>query len=51
MLPGSGGTTSSDNDLHRAEKLALPVTLLVLLLAFGSVVAALAVLAAQVLVL
>jgi uncharacterized membrane protein YdfJ with MMPL/SSD domain len=30
-----------DRDLHRAELLAIPVTLLVLLLAFGSVVAAL----------
>ena len=39
--PGSGGATSSDRDLHRAEKLALPVTLLVLLFAFGSLVAAL----------
>ena len=39
--PGSGGATSSDKDLHRAEKLALPVTLLVLLFAFGSLVAAL----------
>src|SRR5262249_38360385 len=39
--PGSGGATSSDSDLHRAEKLALPVTLFVLLFAFGSVVAAL----------
>jgi uncharacterized membrane protein YdfJ with MMPL/SSD domain len=39
--PGSGGATSSNRDLHRAEKLALPVTLIVLLFAFGSVVAAL----------
>jgi RND superfamily putative drug exporter len=39
--PGSGGATSSDKDLHRAEELALPVTLLVLLFAFGSFVAAL----------
>jgi uncharacterized membrane protein YdfJ with MMPL/SSD domain len=38
--PGSGGN-SSDTDLHRAEKLALPVTLAVLLFAFGSIVAAL----------
>src|SRR5262249_57083885 len=39
--PGSGGATSSDSDLHRAEKLALPVTLFVLLFAFGSGLAAL----------
>ena len=38
--PGSG-SDNSDKDLHRAEKLALPVTLFVLLFAFGSVVAAL----------
>ena len=38
--PGSGGATSSNKDLHRAEKLALPVTLVVLLFAFGSIVAA-----------
>jgi uncharacterized membrane protein YdfJ with MMPL/SSD domain len=38
--PGSGGGTSSNSDLHRAEKLALPVTLLVLLFAFGSFMAA-----------
>jgi RND superfamily putative drug exporter len=38
--PGSGGD-SSNSDLHRAEMLALPVTLLVLLFAFGSIVAAL----------
>jgi RND superfamily putative drug exporter len=38
--PGSGGATSSNSDLHRAEKLALPVTLLVLLFAFGSFMAA-----------
>ena len=39
--PGSSGSNSSNSDLHRAEKLALPVTLLVLLFAFGSLVAAL----------
>jgi RND superfamily putative drug exporter len=39
--PGSGDATSSNKDLHRAEMLALPVTLLVLLFAFGSLVAAL----------
>jgi len=38
--PGSGSDNSS-KDLHRAEKLALPVTLFVLLFAFGSIVAAL----------
>ena len=38
--PGSAPDTG-DKDLHRAEKLALPVTLLVLLFAFGSIVAAL----------
>ena len=38
--PGSGGD-SSNSDLHRAETLALPVTLAVLLFAFGSLVAAL----------
>ncbi|HKD34065.1 MAG TPA: MMPL family transporter [Gaiellaceae bacterium] len=38
--PG-GGSASSDADLHRAEKLALPVTLVVLLIAFGSLVASL----------
>jgi RND superfamily putative drug exporter len=38
---GPGGGSSSTNDLHRAEKLALPVTLFVLLIAFGSLVAAL----------
>src|SRR5215813_1207157 len=43
-ITGSGPGSSSDGsdkDLHRAEKLALPVTLLVLLFAFGSIVAAL----------
>jgi RND superfamily putative drug exporter len=39
--PGSGGATNSNKDLHRAEKLALPVTLFVLLIAFGSLVASL----------
>jgi RND superfamily putative drug exporter len=39
--PGSGSSNTSNSDLHRAERLALPVTLLVLLFAFGSVVAAL----------
>jgi len=38
---GPGGGSSTDSDLHRAEKLALPVTLLVLLFAFGAIVAAL----------
>ena len=37
--PGHGGDASSD--LTRAERLALPVTLLVLLIAFGALVAAL----------
>src|SRR5262245_21803029 len=44
QIAGSGPgsvSDSSDKDLHRAEKLALPVTLLVLLFAFGSIVAAL----------
>jgi RND superfamily putative drug exporter len=35
------GSNNTDKDLHRAEKLALPVTLLVLLIAFGSLVASL----------
>jgi uncharacterized membrane protein YdfJ with MMPL/SSD domain len=39
--PGSGSSTTSDSDLHRAERLALPVTLVVLLFAFGSLIAAL----------
>jgi hypothetical protein len=38
--PGSG-TSTSDSDLHRAEMLALPVTLFVLLVAFGSLVGSL----------
>jgi len=38
--PGAGAN-SSNTDLHRAEVLALPVTLIVLLFAFGSLVAAL----------
>ena len=39
---GSGaGSNSSHSDLQRAEKLAVPVTLLVLLIAFGSLVASL----------
>jgi RND superfamily putative drug exporter len=38
---GSGGGSNTTSDLHRAEKLALPVTLLVLLFAFGALVAAL----------
>jgi uncharacterized membrane protein YdfJ with MMPL/SSD domain len=38
--PGSGSSSTSDSDLHRAERLALPVTLIVLLFAFGSFVAA-----------
>ena len=37
--PGGVGTTSND-DLHRAELLAVPVTLLVLLFAFGALAAA-----------
>jgi putative drug exporter of the RND superfamily len=37
--PGSGGSSGS-SDLRRAEELALPVTLLVLLIAFGALVAA-----------
>jgi RND superfamily putative drug exporter len=36
-----GGVPSSGSDLKRAEELSVPVTLLVLLLAFGAVVAAL----------
>jgi uncharacterized membrane protein YdfJ with MMPL/SSD domain len=36
-----GASDNSNKDLHRAEKLALPVTLFVLLFAFGSIVAAL----------
>jgi uncharacterized membrane protein YdfJ with MMPL/SSD domain len=38
--PGSGKSTSN-SDLHRAEMLALPVTLFVLLVAFGSLVGSL----------
>jgi uncharacterized membrane protein YdfJ with MMPL/SSD domain len=38
---GSGGGSNTTSDLHRAEKLALPVTLIVLLFAFGALVAAL----------
>jgi RND superfamily putative drug exporter len=38
---GYGGGSNTTSDLHRAEKLALPVTLLVLLFAFGALVAAL----------
>ena len=34
-------TPGSSNDLHRAEQLSIPVTLLVLLIAFGAIVAAL----------
>jgi uncharacterized membrane protein YdfJ with MMPL/SSD domain len=37
--PGSGESSGS-SDLRRAEELALPVTLLVLLIAFGAIVAA-----------
>jgi RND superfamily putative drug exporter len=36
-----GGSSSSNSDLRRAEELAVPVTLLVLLIAFGSLVASL----------
>jgi RND superfamily putative drug exporter len=36
-----GGSNSSNSDLRRAEELAVPVTLLVLLIAFGSLVASL----------
>jgi uncharacterized membrane protein YdfJ with MMPL/SSD domain len=40
--PGLGaGSSDSHNDLRRAEELAIPVTLAVLLIAFGSIVAAL----------
>ena len=34
-------TSGAGNDLHRAEQLSIPVTLIVLLIAFGAVVAAL----------
>jgi putative drug exporter of the RND superfamily len=34
-------TTSTGNDLHRAEQLSIPVTLVVLLISFGALVAAL----------
>jgi RND superfamily putative drug exporter len=34
-------TSDSGNDLHRAEQLSIPVTLIVLLIAFGALVAAL----------
>ena len=34
-------TSGSGNDLHRAEQLSLPITLLVLLISFGALVAAL----------
>jgi RND superfamily putative drug exporter len=37
----AGAETGGGNDLHRAELLSVPVTLLVLLLAFGTIVAAL----------
>src|SRR5262249_58107108 len=36
-----GGSDTSHSDLQRAEKLAVPVTLFVLLIAFGSLVASL----------
>jgi RND superfamily putative drug exporter len=40
-LEGIGSSAGSNNDLKRAEQLSIPVTLLVLLFAFGAIVAAL----------
>jgi RND superfamily putative drug exporter len=41
VLDDPSGGSSSNNDLTRAERLSLPVTLFVLLIAFGALVAAL----------
>jgi RND superfamily putative drug exporter len=41
VIPVTGGGAGASADLQRAEKLSVPVTLLVLLIAFGALVAAL----------